>query len=541
MADKEKLSIYLVEGTGELPAGLIKSEDIEEELNIYVPNSDRATLFIRKNNTSSYPSWVYSLLNNIEGLDKQSFGISGGIGAVLLVQFHSYTFLISFGQGFHMINKQFVERDFGLRVALNALNPEKLKSIDKHDLTALPKNARIQSAKEIDIVAMELDRVADVVNAVSGATNEEAAYTLGERVSGRDALTITVPFNFDVLVTEVLNTCKELYEQDLPKRFEDLENIRRVRQQNKIDCYNQMLVDAINAKQFDGIWLGEPEIIDWEKHAGFRFSNERGKQVRALLTMGKYVEVCALKETPITVELLYSNKVHSVGGDGLTINSWSVFRFIYAEIKVDSQTLLLRNGYWYKAKDSFVDTINHELKKIAVSELENAHDWDTDEGTYNQQYVENYNKDAYETVAHVLDKKNINIGGSYSKIEHCDILKYDREFIHVKLYSGSATLSHLFAQGVVASELFVSDSTYRTKLCERVPCKDWLEPLAQPDARDYQITFAIAANKKLPDELPFFSKVTLKQAVNRLQMLGYQCELKRIPVCPDHHKKASCK
>lgn len=50
-----------------------------------------------------------------------------------------------------------------------------------------------------------------------------------------------------------------------------------------------------------------------------------------------------------------------------------------------------------------------------------------------------------------------------SRIELCDVLKGNDTFIHVKQFTSSAPLSHLFMQGVVSASSVLSDREFVTK------------------------------------------------------------------------------
>ncbi len=133
----------------------------------------------------------------------------------------------------------------------------------------------------------------------------------------------------------------------------------------------------------------------------------------------------------------------------------------------------------------------------------------------------------------LMDKKITTIGGRYGKIEFCDLIKDSTSLIHVKYYRSSSTLSHLFAQGYVAAEAFVRDEDFRVKLNGKLPKGTRLsKPQKRPDASSYKVIYAIATTKSLPTELPFFSKVTLRNAVRTLRALSYGVELATIPIDP---------
>lgn len=127
-----------------------------------------------------------------------------------------------------------------------------------------------------------------------------------------------------------------------------------------------------------------------------------------------------------------------------------------------------------------------------------------------------------------MDRQLVKHGGGHSAIEFCDLMTDDKKLVHVKRYSGSAQLSHLFAQGAVSGELFVQDAQFREKLNEKLPQGHKLaDPAEQPDPREYEIVFAIVVGSDDLD-IPFFSKVSLRNARRRLRGYGYTVTKKRI-------------
>lgn len=112
-----------------------------------------------------------------------------------------------------------------------------------------------------------------------------------------------------------------------------------------------------------------------------------------------------------------------------------------------------------------------------------------------------------------------------SRIEFCDLIKGEKDFIHVKYYSGSQSMSHLFSQGFVSSELFISDSEFRQKVNEKLPVHIKLpDHIPRPDAKIYKVVFAIATNKRIPEELPLFSKINLKTSKRVFLTSGMRLE-----------------
>lgn len=68
----------------------------------------------------------------------------------------------------------------------------------------------------------------------------------------------------------------------------------------------------------------------------------------------------------------------------------------------------------------------------------------------------------------LMDRRLISYGGGRSRIEFCDVLTDDGKRIHIKRYSGSATMSHLFNQGLVSASMERDAADYAEKVEEKI-------------------------------------------------------------------------
>ena len=116
-------------------------------------------------------------------------------------------------------------------------------------------------------------------------------------------------------------------------------------------------------------------------------------------------------------------------------------------------------------------------------------------------------------------------------MEFCDVYSNRKELIHIKRYGGSATLSHLFYQGVVSAEYFQMDVAYRKLIHDKLkPAFRNFDPNDRPERDEYHVVFAIISKSDKPLTMPFFSKVGIRHALRRLRGFGYQVSLAKIPV-----------
>ena len=178
---------------------------------------------------------------------------------------------------------------------------------------------------------------------------------------------------------------------------------------------------------------------------------------------------------------------------------------------------------WYKIDKSFFDRVNYFITQhIPLSSLDFPEcPSGTKEGDYNKSVAES--KDTYS----LMDCAMVSVAGGPKKIEACDIFTANKQFIHVKNKGQSAQLSHLFAQGKVSAECFVSDEHFRKQIYDIVS-KDLGSQIfnyqVKPSTNEYEIVFAIIDDKQseLVDKLPFFSKVNLMMTAQDLERMNYK-------------------
>ncbi len=292
---------------------------------------------------------------------------------------------------------------------------------------------------------------------------------------------------------------------------------------DEIEILDLELDECFKTMSAESFWLGEPEIVDWESQIGYSFSMYPNAPRHVVLLFQDYLDYLG-GDLP-SVERMKSDVIHVNNSEYQSVKSWSVYRCLYAEISFDGSQYILRNGVWYKVNNDFVSAVDEYLEELE--------EYDFQFPVYSHDREEEYNDHVYKSQAGfcLMDKKNIKIGGSYDKLEHCDLIRNGKDFVHVKVYKSSSTLSHLFSQGFVAAEAFVKDGWYRERLNPKLPDSIKLaDAKARPDPQKYSIVYAIATKKKIPEELPFFSKVTLKNALRTLKALNYNVALAKIDV-----------
>ncbi len=518
---KEKLSIYLIkEGLSDDTIS-IKTENAKPPFTIEIAGS-KFVLYIKQDVPKPPPPWTV-LFSSVFEFPANTFGSTQTVGAVAKIRRGGRTYLLTFGSGHHLLKPEFVERDFGLRVTLTSVDPEKLRSVDKASYNDNPLNSRTQSSTEVDIFELQMDSELEMLYAITGASKVPI---FGSHVTGRDALTIAVDTTL-AGIPAILDEALARYTTKLPTEFEWVDNIRRIKDLEVLAVLDSCLDDELTSPKDAVIWLGEPEVVDWEGQIGYSFDMYSNTPRIMVLSLQELAAHLKESSRSLSVENLKSQTIHINNSDYQSTHTWTAYRCLYAELSLGAERYILRNGVWFQAEPDFVAMIDSYVAGIEIYPHKLPIYAFDREDEYNEFVVSN------DSTFSLMDKKNTKLGGQYDKIEFCDLVRGTTDLIHVKYYRSSGTLSHLFAQGYVAAEAFMKDEEFRCKLNEKLPASIKLkEPKGKPEASNYNIVYAIATSKNLPADLPFFSKVTLRNALKTLRALGYQVHIAAIELDP---------
>lgn len=528
---RERLTIYRVRGQATPEGLIIKTDKAKPRVELEISHGS-ATLYVKNTPPPKLPAWTNFLIDG-QKIEPDLFGGNRSEGAALVVRDLGDTFVLCFGMGFHLVNLDLVERDFGLRVTLNSVNPERLRSLDKASYQDNWLNTRNQSPRDSDIFDLAIDWEIDMVQSLTGACQ---IGEFGPVATGRDALTIHPTAKLNDLHA-IFQLAQEACDKKLPDRFAWVDNVHRIKEREMIELLDSVLDDLIKTDPENGnFWMGEPEIVDWERQAGYSFERRASSASHPTLQLEDFLGFLRERKLSPGVAAMKTHVVHSVDANGEVIQTWRAYRCLYAEIKESEKTYVLRDGQWHEINKNFIDRVDAFLARLEV---------DTEKlPIYNHANEGEYNSFSAKTESNIelLDKKNIQIGGPHDKIEFCDLIRSGKDLIHVKYYRSSATLSHLFSQGEVSGETFIKDEDFRNKLNAKLPESIRLaDPSKKPNAQNYRVIFAIATSKNLPLDLPFFSKITLKNSFMTLDALNFKVAIAKIEVEPTLLKTKSFK
>lgn len=461
---------------------------------------------------------------------------TANVQAVLIVRRQidnvTRTFLVTFGLGRNLINADCIQEKFGMYVVLNSIAPGTVRSVDVNILESVPMHDKIQSSKLSKINTFNLNSERDLLRVVTGNTQSAYKNRLGVSVTGSDTLKVSI----DITIDDLPNRLEEIYRIYRQTNYKDdfgfIDMISPLKDNTLRDSLNAELIRRINDRELNLVWMSIPEIFDWENLGAFRYTRKGldycDMEIDSLLSdvyLDEQIDLMALN----------NKRVYAINTDNVEIGNWSVYRCLCTEVENDGKQYILSNGQWYQLDEDFSREISNYYEGIGVIDLgfSDAR-FNEKEGDYNKRVAD---EDSNRLL--LMDQRLIQPATGRDKIEVCDMFTTGKEFVHIKRYSGSATLSHLFNQGFVSGELMIQKGfreLYNRKLDELANNEehrnlDAWKIIGDFNQDEYKVVFAIISdNVGDRPSIPFFSKVAFRNICRKLKGFGYDVRLMKIGV-----------
>lgn len=519
---KHSLSILLLKPTLASPADALKDTVAPESLDLGSAGGNGVLYW--KSSYTGPPRWI-GLFRVAVG-DALDSVTSSSPSAVLFMRAAGRQFALTFGYGRSLLKPDAFEENFGLRVVLNCVDPAKLRSVDVNTLESVPLVRRNQSGRAASVADFGLDVDRDLLSAASGRPDDSA---LGKQITGKDSLRLTVGATLaelpDLLARLVSVSELEAYKE---RGFGWVDNLREVRSKTQEQDLERVLEEKVRSRDFSRTWLAAPDPVEWSDFDCFRYQKpKRGKSYDDI-SWESYLDFLAEEGDEVSADTFRKQSVLFIrASTELPGYEWKVFKCIYAEIDHDGTTFVLNNGKWYAVAHEFLDELDKDLAAIPRGKVPLPEYEDTDEAAYNAR-VAATRPDYYA----LMDKRLVMYGGGRSREEFCDLYTLDKRLIHVKRYGGSGVLSQLFNQGTVSAELLLGSPRFRRAVHALLPAShQWADPDTRPNAEDFEVVYGVVTkSKQIDPDLPLFSRITLRNARDRLSAYGFPMSLSWIRI-----------
>lgn len=470
---------------------------------------------------------------------KAYFGVNqdlfqGSKGALVFVPASGRWFALSFGHVYHNLKDTSYEYDFGLRVTLNCVDPDMLKSTDILEPSGA-KRQRTQLPTVGDLTFFDVDADSTILKSLTGKVKEEHK-ELFKSATGSSNIRISS----EAAPNDLIGLCEKLYalyqEETYKTAFPDIQNISPVRDPVTIENLNGKLLEAFRDKD-EGLTLSVPEIVDHNDGIWGTFTGARVGKVYDDIFLARYYEYLEDKNVgldTIGIDELKRHQLVLTNEDGSqTRSSHSILKCLIFDTTLENgtQSYHLCEGHWYLIDADYITRLSNYLdplcKDTTLPDFNHAN-----EGAYNIAAA------AAADGRVCMDMTDIRPTGQ-KQIEPCDIYEVVNEkavLHHVKISTLSGPLSHLFNQGINSVSLLRDENESRDKL--KILAGNGLSDaekavLTAPiDADKYRIVYGIVTHKDKADKslnLPLFSRISLMRCMKEYRRMGIEAEYCFIP------------
>jgi uncharacterized protein (TIGR04141 family) len=391
---------------------------------------------------------------------------------------------VCFGMGFQALRPEALETSAGLRIALNRIGRQLIKSVDTRRPEDATVQTRSQNSRTGDIFDFGVDTSHIILQAITGKCLDTA---FAGTLSGADGLKLNCEVDYSSIDAKAGQIIAAYSDETYRDQFPWFGSVNPIRDRAEIDRFDGELVRRIATANAAGIHLAPPEIVDYQTIDQFKYSGmTRGQDGYDELRLADYLQLFGEGDPPGLARLKHDKVRVKADDQEQFFDRWTIYNCLSAEIELDGTLYVLSAGEWYSVVRGFVDRINREIAQIPRAAIDlPAFRTGEEEGDYNRRAAQEM------AGVHLFDRSLINFEGERGRVEFCDLLTASRQIVHVKKRSGSAILSHLFLQGFVSGEAFLDHAGLRDQVRTAAPEAAHLIPTGVPNAEDYEIVYAL--------------------------------------------------
>lgn len=440
---------------------------------------------------------------------------------VLVIQGPNKVFVVTFGHAWQQLKDDWLEIDFGRRVALNSIPRDQVVEIKADQVFAKwhVANERAPRASPVDEFGVEFDR--DLVGVIGGVPDKSLGTIFGKNMRGGTSLKVSVPFN---TLEEVLDIAGKQFDSDVYRKvWPEIDTIMPVADEGLIgQLEGQLNADLLAGRAKNKVVLFIPTRRDEVTSSMESYVLGRKSKYpyqTPYLTFDSWISYSQKHGLSLSVEEAKNIPIHVLDDLKNEFQSNTVFECLGYELSLSGKPYFLSGGIWYEVVASFLKKINDTAKAIPLPRA-NVVMWNPGENekAYNTRCAQ---KKKYL----FFDAKNVPYGGGQSKFEFCDFLDpKTKTLFFVKIATQSSGISHLVEQVRRTAELlFDTDGEYRSKLSDvfekQHPGADrqWLK--SRPENHEWKLCMVSLGKDILT--LPFFARCGVVRVFNDLRRRGH--------------------
>lgn len=487
------------------------------------------------------PPWLMNLSRQFNGL--RPFETRSG-AAVLFFLRNGRVFAVTFSHGWMYLDEDMFESDFGLKVAVNALDQTKLRRLELANLGDALRGVS-QSSFQRDFQSFGVDDALDLVRKISGATRQDTGLNA---VTGSRSLKITG--EYEVLdLPDLAQELMDLFASDAYQQtpFSIIDFVRPVADGT---LHRQLNAEAARRirDRHDNFELGMPSNLESEG-VTFRFEGPRLRNSFPDLLLRHYVASLGTRLAELDEDTLDSHKIVAEFDENRPPLRWSIRKALVGSIDRDGERFAANEGQWYRVDDNFRQAVERAFQEIQGTWGEAPPPPPTTyydaAGNGRIEREEDYTARLALHFNYVLlDQIFLTVpNAARSQFEVCDLLDVAGcRFIHIKKNSRrSNILSHFIKQGSNSARQFKRVPNLWQQLVDQlralnhtVEAEELERAIGIRNVR-WRVEYWIIDSPRVTGEfaIPFFSRITLRDEAMDLTSMEYDVELRFIDRPPE--------
>lgn len=487
------------------------------------------------------PGWLRHLAQQF---NFEAAVLTSSACALLVFWVEGRMFISTFAHGWMYINEDNIEGDFGLRVALNGLNDDKLRRLERANLGDAMKGVSL-SPFQREFESFGLDDALDLVRKVSGVANDNSS---ADVLTGAKSIKLSGEFELGDL-PDLASECLDAFGSEAYRdtAFRVLDLVQPVVDRRRVTELDRELCERIR-NQTGEFELGLPDTQEVQT-VGFRFVGPNQRGYYADLLLENYVSALGDGLAALSEGQIRAHKIISVHDEPGLQQRWSIRSALVGSLEYDGGLYAINEGEWYHLDEVFKRSIDQTFRDYRS-------EW-TDHPVMLRRFLDERGNSRFESEASYnaqiaaqkgwlcLDQQLISVAGvNRSDFEVCDLLDIaNKRLIHVKKSSRrSSVLSHFFKQGSNSAQQMVKFGGAWDALAALVndrfgpEARDELLAANADNGRPWTVEFLIADVPRADGQfnIPFFSKITMRDEFTNLRAMGYNVDLKFVRLARPH-------
>lgn len=462
-------------------------------------------------------------------------------------------FAITFGMaGDSFIDQEKIVPDFGIKVAMNICDEDKLNRIQTSIHEAVSTQTERQISANSNLSSFNINAEKEFLRMLVGVAKEEFKYI--KLFKGKESLSIKIDkddeLTWKTLIPRLHNLNLASQSNEYRKIFTEYDKFPFENDKEVIAKLDELLFEKIKTADYSGVHLSPPEFFDYDNFSFVYNPDQDPLELHDELSINGLIDSKsrAFNEKS-NIDSIKNMRISLFNAetDKMIPNKWSAYKCLVAEIEYKSDVYVLSVGQWRKVSTELKDEVSNYIAGISIVDHpylpKGVSLWNPLAKKGKGQNEEAmFNKAASKTCDELFlfDKAKISIAGDKT-YEVCDLFHTDKKFIQVKRYEdGAASVSHLFVQARFYGEAFLFDQKCRKGMKDHIRTKSPElskdvnkffnlidEDRTKFEAGDYQICLCILTeqvNFSFSD-LPFMSKYELMHTFKYLTNIGFKCEI----------------